>query len=71
MNMQKHYVLAALTPTAYAAVSSQMNMNHAVPMYRASDVDARIAELEREIEERKSCPACGDLCDIHSGLMER
>lgn len=49
MNMQKHYVLAALTPTAYAAISSQMNMNHAVPMYRVSEVDARIAELEKAL----------------------
>jgi hypothetical protein len=51
MNMQKHYVLAALTPTAYAAISSQMNMNHAVPMYLVSEVDARIAQLEKALRE--------------------
>jgi hypothetical protein len=65
--MQRHYVLAALTESAYSAISAQQNMNHAVPMYLASDVDALLARIKTMAEEAVSA---WEACDARAGLHE-
>lgn len=48
--MDKYYVKQWMTPMQYASQSSMSNMNDWAAVYRASDVDARIAELERRLK---------------------